>query len=126
MNTFSFPPNLCSYVWSGMSEKHRGESMPHKRSVLGQQKRDVKQFIRALNFHDTEVAEIVFTVTQEALFTLLIRKYGFVHPKAADLFHQKIKPHVLGDVLVDKRGRGTLQQVPKPLNGLRPYTLQGR
>lgn len=100
--------------------------MPHKRSILGLQKRDVKQFIRALNFHDTELAEIVFTVTGEALFKLLIRRYGFVHPKAARLFYEKIESHVLGDVLVDKRARGTLQRIPKPLSGLRSYTLQGR
>lgn len=99
--------------------------MPHKRSILGQQKRDVTRFIRALNFHDGKQAEIVFTVTEEAMFKLLIRKYGFVHPKAAALFYEKIEPHVLGDVLVDKRARGTLQRIPKPCFPRR-YTLQGR
>lgn len=89
--------------------------MPHKRSIVGLQKRDVKTFLRALNFHDAELAEIVFTVREEQLFALLMKKYGFVHLEAAELFYSLTNRHSIADILIDKRGRGTLQRMPKPI-----------
>lgn len=99
--------------------------MPEKRSVRGRQRRDVKRFIRALNFHDIDMAEIIFTVKAEDLFNLLIEKYGYVDVKAAKLFYRLVERHTLGDVLVDKRGHGTLQRVPLPW-ALVPYRFWRR
>ena len=88
---------------------HRG-----KRSVEGQQKRDVHRFIHSLNFNDRELCEKIFTATKEQLAALLINKYDYIEPEALQLFNYLTRRNDLGDVLTDSRGTGTEQQVPAP------------
>ncbi|MBA7581590.1 hypothetical protein ES708_23496 [subsurface metagenome] len=88
---------------------HRG-----RRSIKGQQKRDVKRFVHLLNFHDRLLCETVFTAKAEQLFNLLKEQYGYVEPAAAQLFYALTHPYTSGDVLADSRGRGLDQENPPP------------
>lgn len=87
----------------------REDIMPHKRSVEARQKRDARHIILAGSFHDPHLAETVCRTSRQMILDRLRAKYGFIKPRVAwDVF---LADSEKGEVLIDARGRGTLQQI---------------
>lgn len=89
--------------------------MVHKRSFEAQQKREAKRLLGVLNFNDQDLAEVIQTVTEQSINEMLEKKFGFVLPKVGRLVRYSLEGFELGEIRVDARGRGSLQQAPPPL-----------
>lgn len=91
--------------------------MVHKRSEAARirQRLKTEQRLRAwrllstMNFHDRILDEVVHTINEESLLTVIYRFYGFVNPKVVDLVCWGVKRFERGTVRWDSRGRGTVQ-----------------
>lgn len=75
--------------------------MPHQRSSRSLQRRDAKRFILDTSYHDVIMAESISRVDRHAVLSYLGKIYKMVFPDVADV--------ECGEVLVDSRGRGSLQ-----------------
>lgn len=78
-------------------------SLPHRRSVKAQQRRDARRIVLEASFRDRDLAETVNRVKPNELITELRKKYSTIFVEVA-----RVDP---GEILIDSRGRGTLQQI---------------
>lgn len=91
---------------------HRRSEHAHQMRVIQEeQKLQAKRLLRDLNFHDDELSEIVHTVNEASIFQLLHKHYGFVSKRVVDLVCGSLKEKERGEVRVDTRGRGSMQQL---------------
>ena len=78
--------------------------MPNKRSLLSLQKRAVKRYLLTTSYYDRERAETVCTVTPAEIILHLNSKFPNLP------VHVSTVQVVRGEVLMDSRGKGSLQK----------------
>lgn len=76
--------------------------MPHRRSMKARQRRLVKRFILKNSFKDRMKAESVCRTDPKAIIEMLQKNFDEVHLEVIN--------YERGEVLVDSKGRGSLQR----------------
>ena len=76
-----------------------------------EQRLRARRLLSDMNFHDTELAEIIHTVTEGEIISIIQKHYGFVDKHTVNLTCLILKRFERGEVRVDSLGRGSVQQL---------------
>lgn len=74
-----------------------------------EQKLRARRLLSDMNFHDSELAEVVHTIEEQDIIKVIYKSYGFVDYGVVNLVCAGVKRFTRGMVRVDSRGRGSVQ-----------------
>lgn len=84
-------------------KKECGASLPHRRSVAAQQRRSVRRLVLNTAFRDPRLAETVCRISTLEIRAFLFAQYSSIEGESIN--------HEPGEILIDTRGQGSLQQI---------------